>query len=129
MIEGLTSANLPPPRFRYSPLVKAGPFYKTAGMVALNTNTGTIEVGGVGAETSLILNNLLRALPDFGLSLDDLVSANVYTTAFESFAEINAAWEAVFTLEQRPPARTAMGVVSLPLGAAIEMDFLFYKAD
>ena len=35
MIEALSSPNLPAPRFRYSPLVKAGPFYKTAGIDCL----------------------------------------------------------------------------------------------
>ncbi len=126
-IEALTSAHLPAPRFRYSPLVKAGPFYKTAGMIALNADSGELEAGGAGAQTARVLANLLQALPDFGLSLDDLVSANIYTTTFDRFADINAAWEAVFSAEARAPARTAMGVVALPLGAAVEMDFLFYK--
>jgi len=127
MIEALSSEKLPAPRFRYSPLVKAGPFYKTAGMIALNAASGELEVGGAGPETARILANLHGALADFALSLNDLVSVNVYTTTFEQFADINQAWEAVFHADQRPPARTAMGVVSLPLGASVEMDFLFYK--
>ena len=55
MIEALSSANLPAPRFRYSPLVKAGPFYKTAGMIALDKDSGELESGGVGPETGKIL--------------------------------------------------------------------------
>lgn len=128
MIEAMTSANLPAPRFRYSPLIKAGPFYKSAGMVALNAESGELEAGGVGPQTTRILSNLSAALPDFGLTLEDLVSVNVYTTDFARFPEINVAWEAVFTPAMRPPARTAVGVSSLPLGAAVEMDFLFYKS-
>ncbi|MGR8918184.1 MAG: RidA family protein [Gammaproteobacteria bacterium] len=129
MIEALSSAKLPAPRFRYSPLVKAGPFYQTAGMIALNADTGELEPGGAGAETARILANLRAALPDFGLSLADLVQVNVYTTDFASFPDINAAWEAVFTADVRPPARTALGVTSLPLGAAVEMDFQLYRPD
>ena len=49
MIESLSSKNLPAPRFRYSPLVKSGPFYKTAGMIALNKETDQLEPGGAGA--------------------------------------------------------------------------------
>ena len=127
MIEALSSARLPAPRFRYSPLIKAGPFYKTAGMIGLDQATGALEPGGAGAEAARILKNLTAAMPDFGLGLDDLVSANIYTTEFARFPDINTAWEAVFTPEQRPPARSAMGVVALPLGAAVEMDFLFYR--
>ena len=58
MIEALSSTNLPAPRFRYSPLVKAGPFYKTAGMVALDKDSGELDCGGAGLETAKILTNL-----------------------------------------------------------------------
>jgi 2-iminobutanoate/2-iminopropanoate deaminase len=127
MIKALSSANLPAPRFRYSPLVKAGPFYKTAGMIALDKDSGELESGGVGAETGKILDNLLRALPDFDLTLDELVSATIYTTRFDQFPAINAAWENVFTEDIRPPARTAVGVSALPLNANVEIEFMFYK--
>lgn len=127
MIKALSSANLPPPQFRYSPLIKAGPFYKTAGMIALDRDSGALAPGGAGAETAKILGNLLDALPDFNLSLDDLVSVTIYTTRFEQFPAINAAWEAVITEDTRPPARTSIGVNALPFNAAVEMEFLFYK--
>ena len=42
-------------------------------------------------------------------------------------AAINAAWESVFTAEGHLPARTAVGVNALPLHAAVEMEFSFYK--
>ena len=128
MIEALSSENLPAPRFRYSPLVKAGPFYKTAGMIALNKETGQLEPGGAGPETARILNNLLEALPDFGLALDDLVSATIFTTQMDRFPEINKSWEAVFSADMHLPARSAVGATALPINAAVEMEFWFYKA-
>lgn len=128
MIKALSSENLPAPRFRYSPLVKAGPFFETAGMIALDRVSGELAAGGAGAETAKILANLLAALPDFDLSLADLVSATIYTTDFGEFPAINAAWEAVFEADTRLPARTALGVSALPLNASVEMRFSFYKA-
>ena len=127
MIESLSSENLPAPRFRYSPLVKAGPFYKTAGMIALDKSTGQLEPGGAAAETARILNNLLQALPDFGLTLEDLFSVTIYTTRFDQFAEINKAWETVISADMRLPARTAVGASALPINASVEMEFWFYK--
>ncbi len=129
MIESLSSKNLPAPRFRYSPLVKSGPFYKTAGMIALDKDSGELEPGGAGPETAKILKNLLEALPDFGLTLDDLFSVTIYTTQFDQFPEINKSWEAVISADMRLPARTAIGVNALPLNAAVEMEFWFYKQD
>lgn len=127
MIEALSSDNLPAPRFRYSPLVKAGPFFKTAGMIALDKDNGELESGGTGAETDKILNNLVAAMPDFGLTLNDLVSATIYTTNFDEFPAINTAWERVFTANVQPPARTSIGVQALPLGASVEIEFMFYR--
>lgn len=127
MIEALSSENLPAPRFRYSPLIKSGPFYQTAGMIALDKDSGSLEAGGAGAETAKILDNLIKALPDFGLSLQDLVSATIYTTDFANFPAINTAWEAVIKEDSRLPARTSIGVNALPLGASVEMEFRFYS--
>jgi 2-iminobutanoate/2-iminopropanoate deaminase len=127
MIESLSSENLPAPQFRYCPLVKAGPFYKTAGMIALNKETGQLEPGGAGPETARILSNLLEALPDFGLSLDDLYSVTIYTTRFDQFPEINKSWETVISADRRLPARTAVGVSALPINATVEMEFWFCK--
>ena len=127
MIEALSSENLPAPRFRYSPLVKAGPFYKTAGMIALNKETGQLEPGGAGPETARILSNLLEALPDFRLTLDDLVSATIFTTQMDRFPEINKSWEAVFSADMRLPARSAVGATALPINAAVEMESGFTK--
>lgn len=127
MREILTSSNLPAPRFRYSPLVKTGPFYQTAGMIALDPATGNLATGGAEGETRQILANLRRAMPDFELTLEHLVSATIYTTDFDRFPDINRAWEEVFTADIVPPARTAIGVSALPLRASVEMEFRLYK--
>jgi 2-iminobutanoate/2-iminopropanoate deaminase len=125
----MQSNAIPAPRFRYSPCVKIGPVYQVSGMVALHPESGQLVSGGPGAETACILSNLQRALPDYGLALDDLLIARIFTTRFDAFAAINAAWEAVFTADVAPPARTTVGVSALPLGATVEIEFSFVKSD
>jgi len=128
MIQAMSSSNLPQPHFRYTPLIKAGPVYKTAGMVALDKDTGELSIGAE-IETDKILANLIGALADFSLSLDDLISATIFTTRFDEFSAINRAWERVFDDKQRPPTRTAVGVNALPLDASVEIEFMFYRED
>lgn len=115
------------PKFRYSPCVKVGPHYSVSGMIALDPVTGRLVEGGPYAETRHILALLAAALPEWGLTLDDLVLARIYTTRMDAFAEINRAWEEVFTVVE-PPARTSVGVAALPLGAAVECEFSLYRA-
>lgn len=129
MREILESERLPKPRFRYSPLVKTGSYYQTAGMIALDIETEVLATGGVHAETKKILSNLTNALPDFGLILEELIIARIYTTDFDNFPLINTAWEEIFKEGTIPPARTAVGVSQLPLGASVEMEFSFYKKE
>lgn len=124
----MQSPAIPAPRFRYSPCVRIGQVYQVSGMVALDPVSGQLEGGGVGAETTRILANLLAALPDYGLTLDDLLIARIFTTRFEQFSAINAAWEAVFDEHVTPPARTTVGISALPLNATVEIEFSFVKS-
>ena len=128
MREILTPKSLPAPKFRYSPCVKAGPFYHMAGMVALDPATGQLVSGGPAEETRRILKNAAMAAKDLGLSLSDLVTATIYTTRFADFPLINQAWEETFTADLPPPARTSIGVAALPLGATVEIELRFYRA-
>ena len=50
--------------------------------------------------------------------------ARVYTTRFEQFGEFNEVWERQFA-DVEPPARTSIGVSALPLGALVEIEFVF----
>jgi 2-iminobutanoate/2-iminopropanoate deaminase len=116
------------PRFRYSPCVRIGDTVQLSGMIALDPASGELVAGGPGAEAATILRGLQRALPDYGVSLDELLIARIYTTRLDLFGEINAAWEAVFTPGVIPPARTSIGVSALPLGASVEIEFTFVQA-
>lgn len=125
----LSSPRMPLPKFRYSPCVKAGPWYHFAGLVALDLGTGKLVLGDCEVQTRQILRNFSSALPDFGITLDHLVSATIFTTQFDQFPLINKAWEEVFTVDQLPPARSAVGVAALPLGALVEIEFRAYKEE
>lgn len=124
----IQSSAIPAPRFRYSPCVQIGPIVQVSGMVALDAATGKLAEGGPGAETATILANLQKALPDYDVTLDDLLIARIFTTRFDAFADINAAWEAVFREGVTPPARTTVGVSALPLGATVEIEFSFVQS-
>jgi 2-iminobutanoate/2-iminopropanoate deaminase len=127
MIEALSSARLPKPRFPYSPVIRAGDWTLFSGMIALDPESGALEPGGPGPETARILANLAAALPDFGLALADLAVARIFTTRWDEFPAINAAWQQALASLAIPPARTSVGVVALPLGASVEIEFGFYK--
>lgn len=123
----LRSDKLYTPRYRYTPCVRTGPFYFLSGMIGFDPANGQLVGGGTYCETRQILKLLQLALPDWGLTLEHLVQARIFTTHMDQFSEINRAWEEVFTTVD-PPARTSIGVAALPAGAAVEMEFSLYLA-
>ena len=126
MKEAIHFKSTPSPRFRYTPCIKTGPFYEFAGMIGL-TNAGQLASGGVAGESRQIMNNLASAMAEIGLTFDDMIAANIFTTRFDQFAEINKVWEDFITPDVVPPARTSIGVAALPLNALVEMSFRFYR--
>lgn len=120
----VASRALPAPRFRYSPVVQAGPHVFVSGMVALDAGTGALIDGGVFEQTAKILQNLQALVREQAWSLDQMVLARVFCTDFAAFGDFNRAWEAFFA-DTVPPARTSVGVNALPLGALVEIEFQF----
>lgn len=126
MRETITSQVILPPRFHYSQVVKAGPYYHCSGMVAIDNETGELRGEGPGEQTAVILENLALLMKELALGWEDLVFARIYSSQFDRFQEINMAWEQAFK-NITPPGRSAVGVSALPLGAAVEIEFTFYK--
>ncbi len=126
MRELITSSRGPQPHFLYTPCVKSGPMGMVSGMVALDPQSGKLIDADVAAQTQRIFDNLYLALPDYGYTMDELCLARIYTTCLDQFAQINRVWEEQFK-QVAPPARTSVGVSALPLGALVEIEFLFHK--
>ena len=122
--ELLVSRSLPAPRFRYSPVVRAGQQVFVSGMVGLDAATGGLVEGGAFEQTRRILANLAGLATEMGWALEQLVLARIYCADFGTFPDVNRAWEAFFATVA-PPARTSVGVSALPLGALVEIEFQF----
>ena len=126
MRELIISKKGPQPRFMYTPCVKNGPLGAVSGMVALDPETGKLIDGDVAAQTQRIFDNLYLALADYGFTMQELCLARIYTTCMDQFASINRVWELQFA-DVAPPARTSVGVSALPLGAQVEIEFMFHR--
>ncbi|HWQ08135.1 MAG TPA: Rid family detoxifying hydrolase [Holophaga sp.] len=106
----------------YSQGVRAGEFVYFSGQTPLDPATGRLLEGGVGAQTEQCFKNLFAVLKAAGLTPDQVVKANVFLTDMADFAAMNEVYAQQFS---KPfPARTTIGVASLPLGARIEIELI-----
>jgi 2-iminobutanoate/2-iminopropanoate deaminase len=127
MIERVSPAGVPSPRGPYSPAVKAGGFIYVSGQISVDPATDKAHLGDVATETRQVLKNIETNLAACGATMADVVRCTVYLTTVADFAAMNAVYAEFFS--NAKPARTTIGVASLPLaGAKVEIDAIAYKA-
>ena len=118
----ITSPELTPPVGPFSQAIKIGGFIYFSGQVGQDPATGKLVAGGIAAETERIFQNLSAVLKAAGKSFDDVVRAGVYLTNMSDYVAMNGIYAKHF--RQPFPARTTIGVATLPLGARVEIDLV-----
>jgi reactive intermediate/imine deaminase len=104
----------------YSQAVRVGDTVYLSGQIPLVAATMELVAGDMDAQIRQVLDNLQAVCEAAGGSLADIVKLNVFLTDLGHFALVNAIMTEYF---QEPyPARAAVGVASLPRGAAVDMD-------
>jgi 2-iminobutanoate/2-iminopropanoate deaminase len=106
----------------YTPVVRAGPWLIVSGQVGLRE--GTLVPGGVRPEAEQALANLAARLADNGASLADVAKTTVFMTDIADFSDINEVYAKAFG--DHFPARSAVAVAALPMGACFEVEAWAY---
>jgi 2-iminobutanoate/2-iminopropanoate deaminase len=117
----ITSDKLAPLAGPFSPGVqsRSGPLF-ISGQVGQDPATGALIDGDVTAQAHQALRNLAAVLEVAGKTLDDVERVGVYLADMADFEAMNEVYREHFRTPY--PARTAIGVAALPLGAAVEFD-------
>ncbi len=104
----------------YSQAVKVGNTVYLSGQIPLVPESMALVEGDMRAQITRVFDNLNAVAQAAGGSLADVVKLNVFLTDLANFALVNEIMASYF--QQPYPARAAIGVASLPKGAAVEMD-------
>lgn len=92
----------------------------TAGQLPLDPATGSFVEGGIQEQTRQALKNLQAVLEAGGAGLDSVVKSTVFLQDMGEFKLMNEVYGEFFT--DNPPARSAVEVAALPLGARVEIE-------
>ena len=93
-----------------------------SGQTPLDPATGKIKEGDIKAQTQQCFDNLFGVLGAAGLSSDDVQKVNVFLTDMNNFSAMNEVYKKNFS--EPYPARTTIGVASLPMGAQVEIELI-----
>ena len=112
------SDDAPKPVGPYTPVVRAGDWVVCSGQVHLRD--GALTSGGVGEATAQCVANIAALLASEGAGLDQVVKTTVFLTDMADYSEMNEAYMEAFGSHR--PARTAVAVAALPIGARVEIE-------
>jgi 2-iminobutanoate/2-iminopropanoate deaminase len=118
--KAVTAEGAPDAAGPYSHAVVSNGLVFCSGQVPIDPETGKLVEGSIGDRTRRCLDNLSVVAAAAGAQLADAVRVGIYVTDMSVFKDVNEAYGAYF--ETDPPARSAIGVAALPLGADVEID-------
>jgi reactive intermediate/imine deaminase len=104
----------------YSQAVRSGNTVYLSGQIPLDPATGELVIGDITAQTRRVFENLTAVCAAAGGSLGELVRVGIYLTDLSHFAAVNAVMAEY--CKEPYPARSTIGVASLPRGAQVEID-------
>ena len=102
----------------YTPIVRAGRWLVCSGQVGIAE--GRLVEGGVTAQLRQALANLAALLAGEGASLGAVVKTTVFLTDMADYQAMNEVYVDAFG--DHRPARSAVAVAALPLGAMVEVE-------
>lgn len=92
-----------------------------SGQIHINAG-GQLEGNTIAEKFDVVISNVKIILDEAGLTLDNVIRVHLYLTDLKELPELNKVYPNYF---RHPlPARTAVGVSALPLGANLEMDVI-----
>ena len=104
----------------YSQAIRAGDTVYLSGQIGLDPETGHLVEGGLDAQAHRAFRNLTAVAEAAGGSLAHCVKLTLFLTDLSEFARVNEIMQQYFA--QPFPARSTVGVASLPRNAVFEVE-------
>jgi reactive intermediate/imine deaminase len=107
--------------YPFSTAVRVGDVWELSGQIGWDSKTNALVPGGVGPETRQALDNIRQVLEQLGSSMDDVIKVSVFLKSMDDFDVMNSAYGEAFS-KGNYPARSAVAVAGLALGASVEIE-------
>ena len=111
----------------YSQAIRAGSMVFCAGQVPLDPKTGEIVSQDIAEQTRRVLENIAAILRAEHLTLANVIKTTVFLADFGDFQKMNEVYATYFS--NQPPARSTVGVSTLPKNARVEIEAIALADD
>jgi 2-iminobutanoate/2-iminopropanoate deaminase len=125
IVEYLNSGKVYPTNVPLSEAVKVDDTLYLSGQIGVKPGKLELVPGGLKEEGRQTLENLRTTLETHGYSLRDVVKCTVMLADIAKWGEFNEIYKSFFAAPY--PARSALGVNGLALGAQVELECIAVK--
>ena len=120
-VDFLNSGKVLPRNLPFSEMVRHGDTLYLSGQIGIEPGTMKLVPGGIQAEAKQTMENIRTTLEAYGYSMRDLVKCTVMLADIADWSAFNEVYRTFFSTGNYP-ARSAMGVSGLALGARVEVE-------
>ena len=122
----LATSNAPAAIGPYSQGINVGELIFTSGQLPLDPETGKFPSDDIKEQTKRSLMNVKAVLEAAGSGMDKVIKTTVFLQNMSDFALMNEVYGTFFS-EGNYPARSAVEVAALPMGAKVEIEAIAHK--
>lgn len=122
----IQTPNAPAPIGPYNQAVLSGNTLYTSGQIAINPETGELQLGSIQEETQLVMENMKAVLKAADMTFENVVKTSIFISDMNNFTEINKVYGSYFN-EDTAPARETVEVANLPKFVNVEISMIAVK--
>ncbi|MFD1551086.1 RidA family protein [Putridiphycobacter roseus] len=124
--EIIQTADAPAAIGPYSQAIKVNGVLYSSGQIAINPNSGLLEIDDIDLETKRVMLNLKAVLKAAGLEFSDVVKVSIFLKNMDDFDRVNQVYATFFT--ENYPARETVQVAKLPRDVNVEISIVAFAA-
>lgn len=123
----IQTTKAPAPIGPYNQAILSGGTLYTSGQIAINPETGELDLGGgIQEETRLVMENLKAVLAAAEMTFENVIKTSIFISDMSNFGEINTVYGSYFN-DKTAPARETVEVANLPKFVNVEISMIAIK--
>jgi 2-iminobutanoate/2-iminopropanoate deaminase len=112
----------PAPIGPYSQAILFGNTLYVSGQIAIDPQSGSLNMATLDQETEQVMQNLKAILNAAGTDFSGVLKSTIFLSDMRFFKDVNAIYGRYFS--ENPPARETVQVAGLPLGVNVEISVI-----
>ncbi len=122
----IKTTKAPAPIGPYNQAVLSGDTLYTSGQIAIDPETGNLEISDIKTETKLVMENLKAVLKSADMNFENVIKTSIFISDMNNFSLINDVYAQYFDNETAP-ARETVEVSNLPKYVNVEISLIAKK--